>query len=437
MGCFSRLVTPLVTVVFVGCGSSSPGATPKGDSGSPDRSVVHDAGGHDAPADVPTTAGYPAAHPAMPQVISLGGPVMTSPKFVIITFAGDALAPQIDAFADAVAASKTYWSGTTAEYGVGPVASVVHISLAETPAATLTDSEVQAFLAGELSGPDAGTLEGGAPWPQPDGETVYMIYYPDGVSVTAASGTTCDQFYGYHEDFALSGSIYVTYSVVARCPPFPMTTAIDSITAIASHELIEATTDPLVIDKPAYVQPDDAHLAWALPSGGELGDMCATFGNVFYKPSDVPFLVQRTWSNKSAAASHDPCQPDGAVPYFNTAAVFTESVAVDSPTFGKFMTQGINIPVGSTATVTLDLYSDAKSGPWTVQGFDLASLFMTGPQELDVSFAGKSTASGSNGDVLPMSVKVLTGGSGGAEVLWIQSTIGQTETVWLGVVGSN
>jgi hypothetical protein len=436
MGGFSRLVTPLVAVVFFGCSSSSPGATPKGDSGSPDQSVMHDAGGHDAPSDVPTTAGYPAAHPPMPQVISLGGPVMTSPKFVIITFAGDALAPQIDAFADAVAASKTYWSGTTAEYGVGPVASVVHISLAETPAATLTDSDVQAWIAGELTGPDAGTLEGGAPWPQPDGETVYMIYYPDGVSVTAADGTSCDQFYGYHEDFALSGSTYVTYSVVARCPPFPMTSAIDSITAIASHELIEATTDPLVIDKPAYVQPDDDHLAWALPSGGELGDMCATFGNVFYTPSDVPFLVQRTWSNKSAAASHDPCQPDGAVPYFNSAAVFTESVAVDSPTFGKFTTQGINIPVGSTASVTLDLYSDTKSGPWTVQGFDLASLFMTGPQELDVSFSGKSTASGSNGDVLPMSVKVLTGGSGGVEVLWVQSTIGQTETVWLGVVGS-
>ena len=430
------VVACLLAEVIVGCGSSSPDVTPKSDAAAPDHSVP-DSAAPDASPDVRKTAGYPAPHPAMPQVVTLGGPVMKSPKFVIVTFAGDSLAPQIDAFADAVAASKTYWSGTTAEYGVGPVAKVTHITLNETPSSSLADSDVQAWLAQELTGPDAGVLDGGAPWPAPDGDTIYMVYYPDGVSIGLGGETSCVQFYGYHGDFLLTGSTYVTYSVVARCAPFPMTSAIDSVTAIASHELVEAATDPLAIDRPAYLQPDDDHLAWALPSGGELGDMCATFGNVFYKPSDVPFLVQRTWSNKSAAASHDPCQPDGTTPYFNSAALFSDTVTVDDPTLGKFTTKGIHIPVGSTETVTLDLYSDGMSAPWTVQGFDLASLFMTGAKELDVSFAGKSTASGKNGDTIDMSLKVLAAGSGGAEVVWIQSTLGQTETVWLGIVGSN
>jgi hypothetical protein len=426
----------LALALCVGCSASSASSQPKPDSGLLDRSSS-EASAPDGPTDTGAPSGYPAEHPPMPQVQTLGGPVMTSPKIVVITFQGDPLAPSIDSFVDAVAASKSYWSGTTREYGVGPIASVFHVSLAETPGSNLADSDVRAWLSAELTGPDAGTLEGGAPWPQPDGETLYQVYYPDGVTVSEGGGTSCNQFYGYHDDFLLTASTYVTYSVVARCPPFPMTSAIDSITAIASHELVEAATDPLVTDKPAYVQPDHDHLAWALPAGGELGDMCAGYGNVFYTPPDVPYLVQRTWSNKSAAASHDPCQPDGADPYFNSAAPMTESVSVNLPDFGMLTTQGIHIPVGSTATIDLALYSDAKSGPWTVQGFDLDSLLGMGPAELEVTFGGKSKATGTNGDTLAMSVKVLSKGAGGAEILWIQSTIGETETVWIGLVDSH
>jgi hypothetical protein len=426
----------LLVAVALGCGSSSPGVTPGNDAGGSDH-VAPESGAPEVGADVPVMPGYPAAHPAMPQVVNSGGPVMTAPKFVIITFAGDPLASQIDAFADAVAASKTYWSGTTAEYGVGPVASVTHLSLHETPAASLSDADVQTWLAGKIAGPDAGTLDGGGPWPQPDINTLYMVYYPSGTAISQGGGASCSDFFGYHDDFMLSGSTFVTYSVVARCPPFPMTSDIDSVASIASHELIEAATDPRVNDEPAYAQPDADHLAWAIPAGGELGDMCAGFGDVFYKPADVPFLVQRSWSNKAAMAGHDPCQPDGAMPYFNSAVVVTDTVTVSNPPSGTFMTKGINIAVGKTSTVELDLYSDAKSGPWTVQAFDLASLFGTGPQELDISFGGKTMATGSNGDKIPMTVKVLQKGQGGAEVLWIQSTSGQTQNVWLALIGND
>jgi len=261
-------------VFLCACSSSSGSSTPPPihiDAGMKDTGVkAHDAGAshdathdatHDAPRDAAGDVGYPAPHAAMPQVVNSGGPVMTSPKFVIITFAGDALAPNIDDFADKVAASSTYWHGTTAEYGVGPVASVLHISVNEAPPPTLADSDVQTWITGKLSGPEAGVLDGGAPWPQPDTNTLYMVYYPDNVSITMGGGSSCDAFYGYHGDYLLTGTTYVTYSVVARCPPFPMTTAIDSVTAIASHELVEAATDPLAIDHPAYLQPDTADIA--------------------------------------------------------------------------------------------------------------------------------------------------------------------------------
>jgi len=447
-----KLLRLALATLLAGCGSSSPSTTTaKSDAHAADAIVLpkldarpHDARAKDAGGDsgharldagVDAPIPYPAPHPAMPQVVSSGGPVMTAPKFVVITFAGDTLIPSVDDFVDKVAASATYWSGTTAEYGVGKIASVLHVTLNETPAANLADTDVQAWLTTKLSGPDAGTLDGGAPWPQPDGETVYMIYYPASVNITLGASASCNGFYGYHNDYALNATTFVTYSVVARCPPFPSTSQIDSIASIASHEMIEAVTDPLVQDKPAYVMPDTDHTAWAIPAGGELGDMCAGYGNVFYTPSDVPYLVQRTWSNKAAAAGHDPCQPDGATPYFNAAAVVTDTVTVSDPNLGAYTTQGVKIPVGGTGTVTLDLYSDAPAPAWTVQGYDLSSLF-GGPQELAVTIGGQATATGVNGDRLTLTIKVLQGGTGGGEILWIQSTAGSTMPVWIGVVGN-
>src|ERR1700757_4660219 len=97
-----RLSSLSLVLCFVACGSSSGGASTAGDSGvadtgtQPDVQSGPDSGsesGSDAMGEGGT--GYPAAHPPMPQVTNLGGPVMTAPKFVIITFAGDSLAAQI------------------------------------------------------------------------------------------------------------------------------------------------------------------------------------------------------------------------------------------------------------------------------------------------------------------------------------------------------
>ena len=41
-------------------------------------------------------------------------------------------------------------------------------------------------------------------------------------------------------------------------------------------------------------------------------------------------------------------------------------------------------------------------------------------------------ATGQNGDKLELTIKVVAAGSGNAEVLWLQSSLGQTQPVWLG-----
>ena len=46
-------------------------------------------------------------------------------------------------------------------------------------------------------------------------------------------------------------------------------------------------------------------------------------------------------------------------------------------------------------------------------------------------------ATGQNGDKLELTIKVVAAGSGNAEVLWLQSSLGQTQPVWLGPISGN
>ena len=63
---------------------------------------------------------------------------------------------------------------------------------------------------------------------------------------------------GYHNN--LIGSDYV-YAVVLQCGGGGGG-GVTSVTSAASHELVEAVTDPHPSDVPAYYGFDEAHLAW-------------------------------------------------------------------------------------------------------------------------------------------------------------------------------
>jgi hypothetical protein len=305
---------------------------------------------------------------------------------------------------------------------VGALSAAAPVHSTDTPAATLTDAQVRTWLLQKI--------QAGAGFPQPDANTIYAIFYPQGTNVTAGGGTTCQQMQGYHDDIALTTGGYASYAVIPRCPP-PVqgVTVLDELTAEASHEIIEAATDPLPTDKPAYAQVDANHLGWALLAGSEIGDLCAGFPNAFYKPTGIDNLVQRVWSNAAAAASHDPCEPQGTSPYFNSAPVESDTISIQGTP-----TKGVKIPVGQSKTVELDLYSDAPtSGPWKVSVLDISSMFFGGAPAL--SFTLDKTQ-GQNGDKLQLTIKALSSSSLGASPYWIQNDLGSSTTVWIGVVGN-
>jgi len=370
---------------------------------------------------------YPADHPAMPKVVTSGGPVMTAPKVVPIAFTTDSAIADIDKFATQLGASTDYWAGATSEYGVGALTVTAPIHVNETPAANLLDGDVQSWLTNKIQTDTS--------FPQPDDNTIYSIFYPSGTSVSDTGGTTCVQFQGYHGDYQLTGK-HVVYAVIPRCPPPPVqgVTVIDQTTAEASHEFVEAATDPFPMDQPAYQLIDSNDLAWMMLGGGETGDICAAFflSGVFYKPAGFDTLVQRTWSNANAAASHDPCQPAGFNPYFNSAPVLPDTVHLSaSGMVGP--SQGVRLGAGQSKTIELDLYSDGPtSGPWKVSAVDVGTFFGN-PAVLTFSF-DKDT--GQNGDKLQLTITASKSVPGGTP-FWIQNDLGTQTTVWMAAVAPN
>ncbi len=387
--------------------------------------------GGGGPSDV-----YPAPHPAAPQVATNGGPVIASPKLVPIFFAGDdpSFVSQLTDFNDKVGATA-YWTATTSEYGVGPAVSLGAVQLTETAPAMIDDATIQSWLAAKLEA-DPLTLPAAA------ADNVYVLYYPAGTTISLGGGQggaqlSCQAFGGYHGDFKLDAAHNnqaVSYAVVPRCTTFGNLTGIDAITGTTSHEIIEAVTDPLPTSSPAYGQVDDQHLYWMrVLGGGETGDMCAQFPDVFTQFAELPYTVQRTWSNKAAAKGDDPCVPPlPSDVYFNAAPVLPDDVATTF--FGQPVTlKGVNIPVNGTKTIDVDLFSDADTGaPFSVAAEDFAGLVGQTPH-LAFSF---DKSQGKNGEVLHLSITVNSTGKNKTASFLLKSTLAGKEHLWIGLVGS-
>jgi hypothetical protein len=393
-------------------------------------------------AAVDARSSYPAAHPPMPQVTGLGGPVLTHPRVVPILYSGDPLLSTIQTFLTNLT-TASYWSGATSEYGVGPLEVAPAIVLGEAPPATIDDSDIQTWIASHIdsgdAGAEAGAGDGGAPWPEPDGNTIYTVFYPLETTVTLGGLESCTYFGGYHDELVYSGGS-TPYAVLPRCSSFvllPGSDTTDILTGAVSHELVEASTDPFPISNPAYATADFDGSGWSeVMVGGELGDMCVLEPTSFTKPADVGFVVQRTWSNANASAGGDPCAPvpSGEV-YFTAVPDLSDAEMYP----GQYL-DGISVAPGSSTTVTLHLFSDAPTaGPWTLTATEAGqegTQIPPDPQhQLSLSL-DKST--GKNGDVVKLTLtrSPLSGDETATGLAFrIESTLGTESHSYWGVAG--
>ena len=375
--------------------------------------------GHDAAtsvdAPIPTDAPLANTPQTQPIVMSSGGTVMAAPHIVPVFFANDAtMQATVETFLGQLAGSS-YWTAISSEYGVGALTIAPTVIATETP--PTTDTALQTLIKAHAGG------TGG--WPANTPNTLYAVFLPDGVTLTMQGSASCVAFDGYHSEVN-----NIIYALMPRCAATARFTTLQTTTIAASHEFLEAATDPHPFTAPAYNTGDDEHAIWQLAPGFELGDMCE-YNHAAYQPLLGTFTVQRTWSNAAAAAGHDPCVPALATPYVQ-ATTNLPFVTIDTGQ-GSLVTRGIQLAVGESKTIEVDLYSDGAAPDWTVAAYDVASKYQMQPEELTFSF-DKTT--GHNGDKLMLTItRVKAAGQIGVSELALQSSIdGVSASTWWALV---
>ncbi len=354
---------------------------------------------------------YPAFKPEMPQLVANGGYVMKAPEITTVTWVGDKLADRFEQFSDQLGASD-YWKAAVSEYGIGPATSGAdhHVRLADPLPTTVTTDDLDAFVATATA--DVGTSK----WPAPKDDSIYILYLPSSVRLLYDGGDACLRIGGYHTSTIITlpdGEHDVAYAIIPYCRGFGGG-YVDSMLKAASHEIGEASTDPHPATGIGIVGVDRNHHAWTLFNQGltENGDMCSVYRESFIDTEEPAFAqpVQRLWSNKAAAAGHDPCVP-AAGTYFNVTPLEPELVTLNLTVLGagKVKTHGYAIAVGDERTIPIGFYSEAKMDAFSFDAVEGNALFGgSGGRSLDIRVLG---GTGQNGQKAAIVVKVLAAGT--------------------------
>jgi hypothetical protein len=283
-------------------------------------------------------------------------------------------------------------------------------------------------------------------WPAPTDQTIYILYLPVGTSLDLGGGQdACTVGVGgYHDSTQITTAdgktMNVAYAIIPQCQT--ANGVLDESTMSASHELAEASLDPHPQANPGWVGYDDAHLAWDYfqQFQDENGDNCEFYKDSFFKNTtdDLPFAIQRQWSNKSAAAGHAPCVPAVSGAYFNTTPLSQEGIQVDLSQLqgsSKQATQGFHIAVNDTKTFQIGFYSDGPTDAWTIEAREGTPFTQTPSttHRLDLKL-DKTT--GQNGEKANLTVKVLQAGRTKGELVTIVSTQGSKKHFMPILIGS-
>src|SRR5262249_11077743 len=210
----------------------------------------------------------------------------------------------LDAFLRDVTGGPYMQALTRAGYNVGTGSAVAgavdHTSLAV--GSTISDAFIRARLQADVS---SGLLQA------PNANTLYVVYVEPDVAVDLGlgQGTTQQGILGYHTAFAGANGAPIRYAVVVSpggaagnsVLPEAMT-AIDQLTAVTSHELAEAVTDPDVNSN-----VNNGRLGWFDPRLRELAHATENNPNAFVRLNG--HLVQEVADKNDQLLSIFPAPP--------------------------------------------------------------------------------------------------------------------------------
>ncbi len=289
----------------------------------------------------------------LPRVVYRGGSFLRHPRIVTVSFEGDdpELVSRLERFGDTIARSR-WWRAVTAGYCtkgegcIGKGRPGRQVQLTEPLPAKLDDVELGALLARAAKAGRLGRL---------DAQTLLAVYLPERVTLADAFVPRyCDRGpRALHRALRLERGT-VPYAVMPRCG------GQGDLTASASEEIVEATTNPDPAARGFAFEQSSANLGFTA-AGVEPVDPCGLLSGDGRWTLESGLVVQRAWSNRAAAGGRDPCIPAPAGPYL--------ALVSRQPTVRLAR-------VGDSATITLDAVADRPAPAW-----DATVLDLTGRQD--------------------------------------------------------
>jgi hypothetical protein len=299
---------------------------------------------------------------------------------------------------------------------------------------TITDAQIQSELLAQIN---AGHL----PAPQIDAlgnpNTLYMIFFPPGKTITQGGSNSCQAggFCAYHGTTSSTlNSKHVLYGVMpdmqagSGCSTGCGTsTVFGNYTSVTSHELTEALTDADVGIATTFAAP----LAWYDQTNGEIGDICnGQQGS--YTANGTTYVIQLEFSN-SANNCVLPPAAGGTTPNF-TLSASPSSLSVTQGSSGS-STITVTPSGGFTGSVTLSA-SGLPAG--------VTASFGTNPATSTsvVTFTASSTAttgtatvtitgtSGTTSHTTSIALTINAQGGGGAQQLIVNGGFENGSSPW-------
>lgn len=339
----------------------------------------------------------------LPRMEYRGGAFLRTPRIVTITSTKDD--PKIVAHVEQLAATlphSAWWHDVTDGYcsapgtciGDGSAGSPLHLD--EAVATELRDSEVDPLLLRLAKAGRLGPI---------DDSTLLVWYLPKGVVLS--NGTTPYCAGGpraFHRALDVDGK-RIPFAVLPRCGDEA------ELTGTASHEILEATTNPFPAER-GFAFGAAGGLSGFAEAGLEPVDPCGLVMMDRHWTNESGFVVHRAWSNREAAKAHDPCVPARADhPY---VMLVPRELALRLP------------KEGDTITVDLDATAAGVTDAWAVSAFDLGGFHdHTHYVELTLD---RSTVRA--GDTVRLTIKALKKNPQQRELVALVSTIGVHSHMW-------
>jgi hypothetical protein len=214
----------------------------------------------------------------------------------------------LDAFLKDVTGGPYMQALARAGYNVGPGSAMAGATdpTSLNIGSTISDAFIRARLQADVN---SGLLQA------PNANTLYVVYVEPDVAVNLGlgQGTTRQGILGYHTAFVGANGAPIRYAVVvspggaAHNSVLPeAATAIDQMTAVTSHELAEAVTDPDINSK-----VNKGRLGWFDPQRGEIADVEENNPNAFVRLDG--HLVQEVADQNDRLLSIFTTPPSGLV----------------------------------------------------------------------------------------------------------------------------